>query len=304
MGISKFIKRNLGSLQRNRLKKMVIEEVKSHPQTNVGVVNIHRIDYGNVGDLFCAPHHYFEELKNTELDIFDFKSSDEKVRNNWIDQISTHSLIVGGGGLLNRSSFEMQMKLFEHLAANGKKTVLWGVGHNQKQWQNNQRIDSYNIDLSKFGLIGVRDFSVNKNWVPCVSCMHPIFDSKVQPKEELGLIFHKKTIKKKSLLKRLNKYPSTSNTTDLNDMVGFIGDHEIIVTDSYHAMYWATLMGRKVMAVPNSSKFFDFKYNPVFTSFESFETQVQKAKPYNGVLEECRDVNVEFSKKVFDYLNL
>ncbi|WP_455169280.1 polysaccharide pyruvyl transferase family protein [Aegicerativicinus sediminis] len=304
MGISKFIKRNLSSLQRNRSKKRVIEEVKSHPQSNEGVINIHRIDYGNVGDLYCAPHHYFKELKNSELDIFDFKSADPDITKKWINKISSNSLVIGGGGLLNRSSFEMQMKLFEYLSGKNKKTVLWGVGHNQKQWQKNNKIQSYNIDTSKFGLVGVRDHSMKEEWVPCVSCMHPIFDTNYDIKEETGLIFHKKTIKNKSLLNRLNDYPSTSNTTNLDNMISFIGSHETVVTDSYHAMYWATLLGRKVLAVPNSSKFFDFKYNPIFTTFKNFENEIKKAQSYTGVLEECREINMEFSRKVFDYLNI
>jgi len=134
--------------------------------------------------------------------------------------------------------------------------------------------------------------------------MHCIFDKKYSEKQEIGIVFHKDSIKKKPLLDRLGHFPLTSNTTDLDTLISFIGKSETIVTDSYHAMYWAMLLDKKVLVVPNSSKFYDFKYQPVFTTFENFENDLKKAKPYSGVLQECREININFANKVFDYLNL
>ena len=36
----------------------------------------------------------------------------------------------------------------------------------------------------------------------------------------------------------------------------------------------------------------------------SFTEQISKVSKYNRVLDECKELNVNFSKKVFDYLNL
>jgi len=304
MSISKFIKRNLSSFQRAKQKKFVIKSILESDHENKNVVNIHRIDKGNVGDFYCAPHLYFDQLKNKQLDIFDFKSLDNTITNNWITKVTKNALIIGGGGLLNRGSFELQMKLFENLSQLSKKTVLWGVGHNEKNKSTFGNVMSYNIDTSKFGMVGVRDHSMGEEWVPCVSCMHSIFDQKFDESRETGIIFHKKTIKNKQLLNKLEKYPSTSNTTNLEDMITFIGTSQTVVTDSYHAMYWSMLLGKKVVAVPNSSKFYDFKYLPVYSSFETFEADLNKAQSYSGVLAECREVNLKFAHKVFNYLNL
>lgn len=303
MGISKFIKKNLSSFSRSKQKKKVIQAVLNAEQQNNDVINIHRIDKGNVGDYYCAPHLYFDELKGKKLDIFDFKSTNEQIAKNWINKVSNNALIIGGGGLLNRGSFEKQMKLFQQLSTKGKKTVLWGVGHNSKNKHEFGDISSYNIDATKFGLVGVRDFSMKENWVPCVSCMHSIFDRTFEETQETGIIYHKKTVKNKQLLKKLQNYSSTSNTTNLEDMISFIGKSNTIVTDSYHAMYWSILLGKKVVAIPNSSKFFDFKYQPIISSFKEFEKDLHKAKSYSGVLEECREVNIKFADKVFNYLN-
>lgn len=303
MSISKFIKRNLSSLSRNNRKKQVINTILNAEQRNNDIINVHRIDENNVGDFYCAPHLYFDELNQKQLDIFDFKSKEEAVQNNWIKKVSDNALIIGGGGLLNRGSFEMQLKLFEKLKSQGKKTVLWGVGHNEKERSRFGKVTSYNVDVSNFGMVGVRDFSMNADWVPCVSCMHPIFDKAYEETQEVGIIFHKKTIKDKRLLKRLDEFPSTSNTKNIDDMVSFIGKSETVVTDSYHAMYWAMLLEKKVIAIPNSSKFFDFKYHPVISTFEDFTNHFNITNKQSGLLEECRTINKHFAKKAFDYLN-
>lgn len=298
------MKNILSSLKRKRIKNKTISTILNSDQKNDSVVNLHRIDKNNVGDFYCAPHLYFDVLKDKSLDIFDYKVDDKNVTNNFIEKISNNSLIIGGGGLLNRSGFSKQMKMFEKLTDNNKKIVLWGLGHNRKDPSTfNKKVD-YNINISRFGLVGTRDYSMPGEYVPCVSCMHSIFDKDYSSVQETGIIFHKDTLKKNNLLKRLENYPTSSNTTNLEEMVGFIGKSETIVTDSYHAMYWSLLLNKKVVAIPNSSKFYDFKYNPVFSSFENFEDDIKKGQSYSGILEECREINHKFADKVFNYLNL
>lgn len=289
---------------RSRNKTAVLNKLVSLPQENNGVVNLHRIDPKNAGDFYSAPHLYFDKLKNTQLDIFDYKSPDKKVTNKWIESISQSSLIIGGGGLLNRGSFEKQLKAFEHLTEKNKKTVLWGVGHNSKNPKDFREMPSYNIDPNKFGLVGTRDFNSPGEWVPCVSCLHPVFDKKYISKQDIGVIFHKKTLKQKSITSKFKEYPTTSNTTDLESLVEFIGSSDTVITDSYHAMYWSMLLGKKVVVIPNSSKFFDFKYSPVISSFDNCLEDVSKANSISGVLEECREINYQFSRKVFNYLEI
>lgn len=304
MSIKKFIYRGLSSLHRSYAKKKVLNSTLNKEQRNDAVVNLHRIDTANAGDFYCAPYHYFEELKEQPLDLFDYKSLNPSIQNNWVDRISNNTLIIGGGGLLNRGSFEMQMKLFESLADKGKKIVIWGAGHNSKDSNQFGKIFNYNIDVSKFDIVGTRDLSAPGEYVPCVSCLHPILQNNYTETNDIGLIYHKKTFKDKKLIKRLDEYPSISNTSKLEEIIAFIGSCNKIVTDSYHAMYWSFLMAKKVGVIPNSSKFFDFKYKPIFTSFESFNADIKKSTSYNGVLEECQTINKEFAGKVFNYLNL
>ncbi|MFA7444332.1 MAG: polysaccharide pyruvyl transferase family protein [Flavobacteriaceae bacterium] len=303
MSVKKFLIKRLSYFQRVKRKKQVIDRIAQCDSfENQDIVNIHRIDVNNVGDYFCAPHHYFDRLKGKALDIYDYKKPDLSVTENFVEKVISDALIIGGGGILNRSSFENQMKLFENIAQKGKKTVIWGAGHNEKNRKNFGKVRSYNVDLSKFGLVGVRDYDMGQQWVPCVSCLHPLLDTKAPVTNEIGLVFHKKTLKNKAVLEKFKDYPSTSNTTDIHTIINFIASTETIITDSYHAMYWAMLMEKKVVVFPNSSKFYSFKYQPVFSDIKNFKTDLSKAQSYSGILEECRGINRNFAEKVFDYL--
>ncbi|VXC10341.1 conserved hypothetical protein [Flavobacterium sp. 9R] len=289
------------SLQKTISSKIVLDTIARNSQENNGIVNIHRIDEKNIGDYYCAPHHYFDQLQQS-LDIFDYKSLNPTIKQNFIDTISQNSLIIGGGGLLNRGSFDKQMHLFEKLSHKNKKMVLWGLGHNEKNPKAFGKVTEYNIDTKKFGLVGVRDYDMKEEWIPCASCLHPILDTKSEVINEIGLIFHKKTLNNPKVLAKFKDYPSTSNTTSLEDIISFIAQTDTIVTDSYHAMYWSLLMNKKVVVFPNSSKFYTFKYQPFFSSIDTFKSDCKKAQNYSGILEECRDINLKFSEKAFDYL--
>lgn len=304
MGVIPFLKRIATSPLRARNKAKVLKKVKSREQLNLDVVNIHRIDSRNVGDFYCAPHLYFDPLKEKKLDIFDYKSSNNSVTEHWIDTISRNALIIGGGGILNRGSFQKQMKLFESLSLKNKKMVIWGAGHNSKDPKDFGKKLDYSVDTTKFGMVGTRDFKASKNWVPCVSCMNSVFDKKYNSTQEVGVIFHKKTMKDKTVTSKFNDFPTTSNTTNLQSLINFIGSSETVITDSYHAMYWAMLLNKKVVVIPNSSKFFDFKYHPVISSFDNCLEDIKKAEKYSGILEECREINRDFAEKVFNYLEI
>lgn len=285
-------------------KKATFRKILGMEQKNDDIINVHRYDVSNVGDLYCAPHQYFKELNNNYSDIFLYKRTDKESRVKLVNDISQNSLIIGGGGLLNRGSFTNQMKFYEQLAQRGKKTVLWGIGHNEKRSNFYGKIDSYDVNVEKFGMAGTRDYSMPGEWLPCVSCMHELFDKDYSTSQEIGVIFHKKTIRQPHITSKFKDYPSTSNTVDLEGLISFIGSSEHIITDSYHAMYWSMLMGKKVAVIPNSSKFFDFKYDPLFTDFNDAVNQVKNATIKDGLLAECRELNRNFAQRAFEYLEL
>jgi exopolysaccharide biosynthesis predicted pyruvyltransferase EpsI len=305
MSVTNFLIQRLTYLSRLKRKNHVINGIlQQHNFNDRGIINVHGIDFRNAGDFYCGPHHYFEQLKGRELDIFGYKDSDQLVLDHYSELIKNNSIIIGGGGLLNRPSFGKPIKMLEELSNRGKKTVLWGLGHNEKNKNTFGKVTSYNIEPSAFGLVGVRDYNMGLEWVPCASCLNPIMDTKLDVENEVGLIYHKKTLKNKRVLNSLKEYPSTSNTTSIEEIITFIAKSEIIVTDSYHAMYWSMLLDKKVIALPNSSKFYSFKYQPTFSDFENFKKDLKKPQKHSGVLEECREINLKFAEKVFNYLGI
>ena len=285
-------------------KKQTAKAVLKGPVEHHGVLNVHRHDPNNVGDFYCAPHLYFPELHGKVLDIGDMRKTSAKIRGDWAQAVRTHDLIIGGGGLLNLPHFRQQMSLFEALGSLGKKTVLWGPGHNDPGWSSFKTPAQYEVDLNNFGLVGLRDYSAPGTWVPCVSCLHPIFDQEFPVKHEFGVLMGKKSAQNKERQELLRDIPFSHNATDLNEMIQFIGSCHTLVTDSYHAMYWGLLMGRKVLVIPTTTKFLDFKYPVPITRFDSFKTDLKKAVKYDGLLEECRTINQDFAQKVFDHLGI
>lgn len=105
MSIKKTIGRVFPLIDSDRRKQMVEEEILNSIQYNNDVVNLHRNNLNNVGDYFCGPHHYFEELKGKNMDISSFRAISKNERKNWIKKINQNSLIIGGGGIAEYPSF-------------------------------------------------------------------------------------------------------------------------------------------------------------------------------------------------------
>lgn len=291
-----------GFLKRKIVRYTTLRKVRKAPRLfNDDVINIHRYDEGNAGDFYCAPHHYYAPLKEKVLDIFQYQSKHDHLRQEWVDTVINRSLVIGGGGLLNLAAFHKQMRLFESLKARGKKTVVWGAGHNAP---NTKKVAQYNVSPENFGLFGTRDFTMANEWVPCVSCKHEIFDTPTDPKQEFGIILHKKNLNRPGVLEKVKEIPHLTNQDRFEDIIAFIKSCETVVTDSYHGMYWSVLLGKKVISIPTTSKFYDFKYKTPIATIDNFQEKFSEAQAYTGVLEECREINDTFAHKVFNYLGV
>ena len=125
----------------------------------------------------------------------------------------------------------------------------------------------------------------------------------------------------------------TNEHADMETILDFLGSGETILTSSFHGAYWGTLLGRKVLAFPFSSKFFTLKHRPKlypvakwnsnrwqlsilgrvmyelkyknkFTcSMEDWQQQAQVAQAYPTSLPECRERTQDFYVEVMDLLN-
>ena len=285
------------------------------------ITNLHVIDPKNVGDLYSSPLKYFDfpEYSCKATDIRHFEE----------EELKDSHIIVGGGGLI----FNRFLSEFQTIAAaptKGKR-ILWGAGYqiygcNPSRWSKDFDFSPY---LSSFDLVGLRDKGAIYDWVPCPSCMHPAFDKARTPKHDFVVFSHKK------YQIHIPSVPTLSNEeNDFEKVLDFLGSGEIILTSSFHGAYWGTLLGRRVLAFPFSSKFFNLKHPPAFYPVEKwsqsqfkfslfgkvlhasyyedkkFSCQTQnwmqyahKSPAYPDALENCRAQNRWFYQQVMNTLN-
>lgn len=236
------------------------------------ILNIYRIDQTNVGDLYCSPTRYFSELRGTESQCIL-----EPLR------CIPQTLILGGGGLLY---FPNRMRRLCELDA---VKVVWGIGAN---CHGSNQITHPSF-LEACQLVGIRDYGYGHRWVPCASCLSPAFDSPPKPLHEIVVYEHAGY----PLHLRL---PTLRNSCmDFERVISFLATGDTVLTNSYHGVYWATLLGRKVITIPFSSKFYGFKHPPTISSLERWQTDVKQGRCYPEALDECRAANLAFSQDVF-----
>src|SRR5690606_5833980 len=119
----------------------------------------------------CGPGQYFAFPDPAELDI-------TRIRE--ISPTEDDLVVLGGGGMLG--IFDAEMEIARSLNC---RKVIWGVGGNVVD------SDTDDYDTSWADLNGRRD--PDRNWcdfVPCVSCMNPVWDMDVPVVREWTEIEH------------------------------------------------------------------------------------------------------------------
>ncbi len=248
------------------------------------VVNIYRYKTTNIGDRYSSPSLYFDWLRDADTtDIWT-----ENIGKS-INDIRKKVLILGGGGLIANHDFEKSVAWLSN--APFVKKVIWGAGHNTHGTDRIEKVSRY---INKFDLVGIRDIGTKYTWVPCVSCMHKLFDIEYATKHEIVVYEHR------SFPLDINIYPKHNNRSDnLEEVLAFLGSGETIITNSYHGAYWATLLRRKVILIdPFSSKFSRMNYSPIISTSHEYKKYLKDTRIYPNALEECRKINIDFAESV------
>ncbi len=225
------------------------------------IINYHVIDPTNIGDLVSAPTLYF--------DFPGYSVVRDDIRKIQLEDVKDKHIILGGGGLVFSRFLDSFSQLSQH--KKGTKLISWGIG--QQIYNNYQLQDIHDFDYSQythgFDLVGIRDSHYTDYWVPCASCMHESFDKKREIQHEFVVFSHKK------FQIKIGSFPHmTNNTQNLEEILDFLGSGETILTSSYHGAYWGTLLGRKVLSFPFTSKFYTFKHSPgIFPVQKWFQSQ-------------------------------
>jgi hypothetical protein len=249
------------------------------PQSCRGpVLNVFRRVRDNIGDAACPPAWYFFRGVKT-LDLRRCSASDIPRDAN---------VIIGGGGLITERYYD-RLRMLRQCS---RKAVLWGIGANHTD----RRTPSYPDFLAGFDLAGVRDRGCGFDWVPCPSCMLKELDRPRQATREMVVYEHKHAAID------VPGVPRLSNTEwRISRVLDFLGSAQVVLTSSYHGVYWSVLLRRKVVAVnPFSSKFFHFPYPVPIANQADFGSRIKEARVYPEALGECREANRRFARRVLD----
>lgn len=268
------------------------------------IVNVHRRKTPNQGDLASAPLKYIESSVSSDeecfVDILDCDGTNERVG----EILSRSDLIVfGGGGLLDNKKF---IPSFDYIKSKySDKLVVWGAGSNAVATSSDM------TDLNGIDLVGVRDYSSairsRSRWVPCASCLfgplreYKSLASKVNPKW-VGIFENNSgaNVARVGDCGVTNFELMGNKKVSFKEVLEFIIYSEYLVTSSFHAAYWATLLGTPVLAVPTSSKFYTFKHKVPLVEKDNWLERLDEAVVHEGAFEECVEANLSFLSDVKD----
>lgn len=226
----------------------------------------------NVGDAVCSP-----------VDYFDFGGAVERVRPK--EPIPPCDAVIFGGGAIGNNIGKIAAR------APARVKIAWGLGETR-----HGREAAFPAP-SGFDIYGSRDDGQpGAEWVPCVSCMSPLFDERYAIRHEAVLYFNARRLKP-----AVDGLPENHNEVGFADAVVHLASGSVVVTNSYHGAYWATLLGRRVVVVDAySSKFRQFRHRPAYADAAGWQTA--HADRYPEALAEARAVNAGFFRRVMDRL--
>jgi hypothetical protein len=175
--------------------------------------------------------------------------------------------------------------------------VIWGAGSSRSgmttPWP----------DPEGFDLVGIRDWSVEREamgrYAPCASCMSPLFDRDWPVTCEAVAFVNADPSKRRPVV----NLPTMDNTEPMERIVEFLASAEVVVTNSYHGVYWATLLGRHVVCVPYSSKFHGFRHPPTMSrDGADWREKARTAPAYPEALASSRAATRAFHARVMEVI--
>lgn len=243
----------------------------------------------NTGDSESSPALYFDFPNKIHHDLRHINYS----------QIKTSDIFIfGGGGLIDcHGPVIDEVNKVLDICDN---VYGWGIGENEHR----NRTHAIKVNLNKFKKIGIRDFRFkfpesypDTEYVPCVSCMSKLFDLKYEKKRDMGAVLHHGfKIKTPAYGKQLKDYDHISNTAKIEDFIRFIGETKILLTDTYHAVYFAQLMNVPAILIHNFSTKFDYIKYPFIEYSGDLARDRSRAESLTQVnfLSEAREANLKF----------
>lgn len=252
------------------------------------ILHFAHLPHGNLGDKLSCPAQYLEfpGFKKHILSISALGNTTDAT-----------PCIIGGGGLLFpsidthvKNAVESRIRI---------PLILWGIGHNTHGHPPSP--PSYPDWIKQADLVGVRDAVGHRHqYVPCASCLHPVFDDPVlKPIQDYVVYAHHH-------IKVVIPGPMINNWQHLDHLqfvVRFLSSGEVVVTNTYHGIYWAALLGRKILCFePFSSRFLGFPFPLVYADRHNWKEKLSEALDVPDFLRECRNRNMRFYTRALEAL--
>ncbi len=193
------------------------------------------------------------------------------------DPIDTSgSVIFGGGGIL---------KYAPQIPPCDGPRIIWGAGVNRPHLRDQDTIRG----VSGWDLVGIRDWDRGYPWVPCASCLHEAFHRKYD-------ILYEFVVMEGSRLGIRGLPAMRCNVGKrIDEFVKHLGSGETIITSSYHGWYWGTLLGRRVVVIPNeqASKFYHLRWPTPLATVQDWRAAARRSQAYPEALQQARAANVQ-----------
>lgn len=245
----------------------------------------HHRDTDNLGDRVCSPFDYFPDLA---------------VRGRAVDLSEPTppctTVIYGGGKIMGGLA-----KTFGPNDFDARHRIAWGVSTVQnwpislKYWQAFRRMD----------LIGSRDFSDRRfSFAPCVTCLAPEFDQSYPEQHDVVVYAHAWKSEATGLVVPDQVPVLTNRETDFSRAIAFLGSARTVVSNSYHGVYWALLLGKRVLCLPFSNKFHSYRLPPGYAAPKEWLSSLGVARAQPEMLELCREATGLFRSRVRDLIGL
>lgn len=268
------------------------------------VLFVNRMSDPNIGDRLSSPYLYFRRsypnAVHREIEIPRGRRMG-RVKRQVLKRIRDAAglIVIGGGGLLGIDYFREDLAFW---TAGPAPTALWGAGHNAHDPQMVAQSfpdESHYDQLVPFSAIGLRDWGPGFLWVPCASCMNPVFDRKPEKGNGTLFIVHRDLRDNAEAVRKILVRAETDHTVAFNDeddasFFGKLAAARQVVTTSYHGAYWATLMQKPVVAIGGGTKVGMLKHRIPLSDAGHWPDAMRDAPVYPQALEECRDRNAAF----------
>jgi len=197
------------------------------------IINTYYKNTNNLGDCMSAPHHYIKELGDYMCDV--------RYLDRYVEFIETgggkiDAIVFGGGGIIHHDSYIY----FTNPRIENYKKLIIGIGNNMRTgrpWEYPEWLDG-------FDYVGLRDPDNPYTWLPCASCLS----------EEFGDIMFKGHgwvcySHYDHLIPNTDNLPMLTNKKtphEFSGVIEFFRKAEFVISNSWHGVYWAKLLGKQV----------------------------------------------------------